>query len=285
VSAYQAPVDPTNVGGKRIVSAIIDVGIAWVIYYVLFVALSKPDPPVFVQTFAATSACGGEAFCSNINGRHVSGGALLLLFAIFSGYMVGVFVVQRGLTGKTLGTMAMGVVTVSDQGTPLGIPKALGRSVAGIVDYLPCCLPLVGIITIFATKGHRRIGDMAVKSFVVDKQWAGQPIAVAGISAAAANGPYAQPYAQPGYAPPPPMLPAQPTYGAPASPTWEPPIVEPEPVMPEPIVAEPVPTAAPASDPTQPQWDAARNAYIQWDPTGQTWLQFNDATQQWGPIS
>ena len=375
MSAYQAPVDPTNVGGKRIVSAIIDVGIAWVIYYVLFAALSKPNETVIIQPFGTSDGCAGEPFCSNINGRHVSGGSTLLLFAIFWGYMIGVFVIQRGLTGKTLGTMAMGVVTVSEQGTPLGIPKALGRSAAGIVDYLPCCLPLVGIITIFATKGHRRVGDMAVKSFVVDKQWAGQPILVAGVSAAAA-GPYAQPYAQPGYgapvqpygqpgsAPPPqpgysqpgyappqpgfapappPMPPAQPMYGAPepgaapvtppteadpfsgtpspwpvaeqpapteppawgspafssppASPpptapetpptsaAWEPPVVVPEPIVPEPVVAEPVPTAAPASDPTQPQWDTARNAYIQWDPTGQVWLQFNDATQQWGPIS
>ncbi len=333
--------DPTNVAGKRIVSAIIDVGIAWVIYYVLFAALSKPNKTVIIQPFGTSDACAGEPFCSRINGRHVSGGTALLLFAIFWGYMIGVFVIQRGLTGKTLGTMAMGMVTVSEQGTPLGIPKALGRSAAGIADYLPCCLPLVGIITIFATKGHRRVGDMAVKSFVVDKQWAGQPILVAGVSAAAA-GPYAQPYAQPGYgapvqpygqpgyAPPPqpgfapappPMPPAQPMYGAPdpgvapltapteppawgspafssppvsppptapetppTSATWEPSVVVPVPVVPEPI-AEPIPTAAPASDPTQPQWDTARNAYIQWDPTGQVWLQFNDATQQWGPIS
>ena len=40
-----------------------------------------------------------------------------------------------------------------------------------------------------------------------------------------------------------------------------------------------------AADPTQPQWDAARNAYIQWDPVGQRWMQFDQATQQWGPIS
>jgi hypothetical protein len=40
-----------------------------------------------------------------------------------------------------------------------------------------------------------------------------------------------------------------------------------------------------AADPTQPQWDPARNAYIQWDPDGQRWMQYDDATQQWRPIS
>jgi hypothetical protein len=44
VSAYQStpvPTDPTDVAGKRIVAAIIDVGIGSIISMVLFFALSK----------------------------------------------------------------------------------------------------------------------------------------------------------------------------------------------------------------------------------------------------
>lgn len=34
----------------------------------------------------------------------------------------------------------------------------------------------------------------------------------------------------------------------------------------------------------QPQWDAARGAYIQWDPDRGSWLQWDDAAQQWHRI-
>ena len=410
MSAYQAPIDPTNVALKRIVSVVVDVGIAWVIYAILFAAFSKPNVEFFNSFNSSVNACGGASFCSSFGSRHVSGGTALLIWAVYWGYMVGVFVLQRGLTGKTLGTMAMGIVTVNEQGKPIGIGYALLRSVAGIVDYIPCCFPIVGTVTIFATKGHRRVGDMAGKSFVIDKAYAGQPVVVPGVTAPAApGGPYAQPYGaapypgapgpapypgqppyppqpQPGYGEQPqypgqpqvqpgygaaPQYPAQPQYGtpdpvayqqpppaaapgtgwpapAPATPSTEgsgwgapgatdapaaapsPPAetapVEPAPVetppdnpaaTPPPVAAAPVtppetppatapetveptapatpePTVAPApaaaspelaADPTQPQWDPARNAYIQWDPDGQRWLQYDDAAQQWRPIS
>lgn len=34
-----------------------------------------------------------------------------------------------------------------------------------------------------------------------------------------------------------------------------------------------------------PQWDAARNAYVQWEPVSGQWMQFDDAAQEWRPIS
>ena len=46
------------------------------------------------------------------------GFALFLGFAVL--YNVGVFILQRGLTGRTLGTIAMGLVTVNERGEPLG---------------------------------------------------------------------------------------------------------------------------------------------------------------------
>ena len=195
VSAYQ-PHDPTDVGLKRMVSAVIDVGIAYVIYFALFAVLSKPNVVVF-NSFSSSNDCGGAGLCNTVGSRHISGGTAALVWFIFWAYMVGVFVLQRGITGKTLGTMAMGIVTVNGQGRPIGVGYALLRSVAGIVDYIPCCIPLVGIVTIFASKGHRRVGDMAGQSYVVEKAYAGQPVVIPG-SNVGGRGPYAQPYgAQP----------------------------------------------------------------------------------------
>ena len=35
----------------------------------------------------------------------------------------------------------------------------------------------------------------------------------------------------------------------------------------------------------EPQWDAARDAYICWEPTRGHWLQHDAATGDWRPIS
>jgi hypothetical protein len=138
----------------------------------------------------------------------------------------------------------MGVRVVNDQGRPPGIGRALVRSVAGVVDYIPCCFPLVGLILVFTTKGHRRVGDMAAGTYVVDKAAVGRPVTLDGAPGAPV-GPYGTVAAGPSG--------AGPAVGGVG--------------------------AAPA-----PQWDAARNAYVLWDPASQQWHQFDDATQQWGPL-
>ena len=46
----------------------------------------------------------------------------------------------------------------------------------------------------------------------------------------------------------------------------------------------PAPVAAPAPSPTEPQWDAARNAYIQWDAVNSRWMQFDQTAGAWKPI-
>lgn len=190
--------DPTDVGGKRVVATIIDWGIWVVINSVLF------------YTLAESADTGGLFGCSDLNtswnnqcvalGDKIyvvedSNGTLLNL--IMLAYAIGIFVIMRGLTGKTPGTMLMGIRCVDEQGQPIGIAKGFVRSIAGVVDYIPCCFPLVGLITMFTTKGHRRVGDMAAKSFMIDDAYAGQPIVIQGLTAPAQTA-YSTPAAAPG---------------------------------------------------------------------------------------
>jgi hypothetical protein len=305
--------DPTRVGGRRIVAAIIDLGILVVLYVLLFAVLSR-RAPVATWVGRGSNICAGRGIsCATFGHRYIDGPRRFLLQLLSLAYLVGVFVLQRGLTGSTLGTRLLGIVTVGEDGKPIGPLRALGRSVAGIVDYIPCCLPIVGIVTIFATTGHRRVGDMAARSLVVPRGYEGSPIVVPGLGTGVVA-------PAPGYAvttvpPVPPVPPVSSTPPAPVAPgptaTWPaaadtpgwaaatPPASPPEsPAAPgaQPY-SPPVPPAASApapgtpsatppapADPTQPQWDAERGAYIQWDQVGQRWMQFDQASQQWGPI-
>ena len=256
------PVDPTDVAWRRCAAAAIDVGMGAVIGLVLFVLLSE-------DTYRFDT--GSDAI---VVSRELSGAGAVLFYGAWLAYNVGVFVLQRGLTGRTLGTMALGIATVGSDGLPLGAPRALLRSVAGIVDYLPCCLPLVGIITTFTTPNHRRVGDMAASSVVIDARWAGSPVPAPG-STTSAIPPAAAPTPAPmaggwSSAPPPPLTPSPGIApGDPARPLWS----DPSPTSPPPA---PSPTAAPV-----PQWEPARQAYVAWDPRRRQWLQFDQASQQW----
>jgi uncharacterized RDD family membrane protein YckC len=325
VTSYLPAPDPTDVAGKRVLAAFIDWVIGAGIALVLFLALSKNVQHV------TTTATGGTFVTTT---RRVTGAGALIYYGWVLGYALGIYIFWRGLTGKTIGTVALGLRAVNEQGQPLGVGYALIRSVAGIVDYLPCCFPIVGTVTIFTTKGHRRVGDMAAKSFMVDQVYFGQPIVVPSLTPNA-GGPYGQPYGQ-AYGQPgqpygqPYGQPTQPygqPYGQPTQPYGQPygqptqpygqatppsgqagdqppaqPFAAPsanpydQPAGGQPAGGQPgwgqpaggQPAASPppaAADPTQPQWDNARNAYIQWDPVGQRWMQFDQATQQWGPIS
>jgi len=254
-SPTTAPRDPTAVGGRRIVAAIIDVGLGWIIWAVIFLVLSK-RAPAYVQL---RDVCPSRA-CMNVGHRYVTNGARLLVWGAFWLYLFLTCVVQRGLTGRTLGTSILGIATVDAEGQPLGVGMGLVRSLAGSVDYIPCCFPVVGFVMVLVGT-HRRVGDLAARSYVVRAEHAGRPLAIEG---------------SPEPVPPVPPVVATSTEpvpmgsGLPAAP----------PTAPPPVDAPPAP-----ADPTQPQWDETRQAYIQWDPVGRRWMQFDQATQSWREIS
>lgn len=115
-----------------------------------------------------------------------------------------IFVVLQGLTGRTPGKFVFGTRTVRPDGGPPGVGRALVRTLLWVVDGL--CFYLVGFIVALTTNGHRRIGDMAAKTFVVRSADAGRPIVVPGMAPPPVAG-----YAYPG-------APQQPWGGVPGSP-------------------------------------------------------------------
>jgi uncharacterized RDD family membrane protein YckC len=157
------------------------------------------------------------------------------------------FGVLQGLTGATLGKLATGIRVVDNDGKIANVGRSLVRWIVFLVDG-PFSLFMCGLFTSLFSKGHRRLGDMAAGTYVVDKASVGRPVAIAAAPAYVVPPPY-------GAAPPPP-------YGA---------------APPPPYGAAPPPPPAAAA----PQWDAARGEYVQWDPTGNRYLTWDPESQTW----
>ncbi|MCU0267895.1 MAG: RDD family protein [Acidimicrobiales bacterium] len=246
MSAYQVPVDPTKVSGRRIVAVIIDVLIVYLLSIAVFAAVAEQ-----VDTRRDLCSDATNEICIDVGDTVyvAEGGDAGLVSGASLAVNVAIFILLRGLTGATPGTLLTGIRCVREDGRSPGLIKATVRSVAGIVDYLPCCFPLVGFITMLTTKGHRRVGDMAAKTFMVRSRDKGRPVVVPGLTPAAPVG-----YAAPGYGAAP--------YGAPAT------------TVPG-VGAAPTPDA---------QWDADRGTWVRFDRGQQRWYGLDRVSGDWYPL-
>ena len=106
-----------------------------------------------------------------------------------------------------------------------------------MVDGFCCYIP--GAVMVLATKGHRRLGDMAAGTFVIGRRDAGQPVSVPGLTNPSGH---TQPVPVGGFAS------AYPTVAPGADgPSWDP------------------------ARNTYIQFDRGRNEWVEWDDAAQTW--------------
>jgi len=221
-----APSDPTAVMGRR-------TG-AWIVDFVLWLVLGAflgPTPlsPLaeYVDTndFPSIDCADVErvndlSSCVEIGDRlyFVEGGEAGIAFVVAWIIAPLAYAAVQGATGRSPGKALFGVKAVDEFGSHPGFGKSLVRTLLWVVDGIPCIIPLVGFITGLTSSGHRRVGDMAAKTFVVGKDHSG-PVIVAGLATAATQGYPGVAYGAPGqqWGAPPPGAPGQPQpWGAPA---------------------------------------------------------------------
>ncbi len=296
MSAYPTQSDPTAVAGRRFGAFVIDSIVLAVIPLALFFATAGITLYERPTTCAQVAAKPGELSSSErcrkvdatVNDTQYSAATYKPAAAFIAGgvyllYLVLVEWIVQAMTGATLGKAIFGIRTVDESGNAPGLGKQFIRGLLWIIDSL--CSALVAAILILVTKGHRRLGDMAAKTFVVRSSAKGSPIVVpglatdavgvdAGVPATGTYGAYGAPSTPPTspYAPP-----------APGTMGTTPPMAAPAATA---AAAAAAPAAAPSPTPeaSGPQWDAGRNAYIQWDPAGNRWLTYDDGASQWKPI-
>ena len=274
----QPAVDPTAVSVRRVIATVLDAALVLVPAILLLTASFEyldtdtldRDPEQFCEDYMddVGDVC---LDLDDVDGRvyfaeQIESDSSL----VFWGGGFAMLVVLQGLTGWTPGKLLTGIRTVGEDGRRPGLVKAFLRWVMWVVDGFPYIFPLLGGILALTTQGHRRVGDMVAKTFVVRARAAGAPIVVPGMDLPATHG------VMPASAP----APAWTSEPATAAPTdagqagWA-----------APGAAEGLATAGTqAGDRPGPQWDAARGTYIQWDPIQRTWLQWEESARQWTRI-
>ena len=116
---------------------LIDVGIKWIVMMILTFVLS-----LFGQV----------------------GTGLLLLAAFLSTWFYSA--AFEAIEGATPGKKAAGLRVVHDDGTPIGWPAAIVRSLVGFADMLPIGF-VVGWVTCHMNEDFKRLGDLAAGTVVV----------------------------------------------------------------------------------------------------------------------
>jgi len=258
--------DPTAVMGRRTLAFVIDALIGTALIFATVLATFTTTE--FASTLAAEDICTQMDFftdnvCINSGstvwvGESDDVGMLILVWGVFVLFNT---LLLPGFTGWSLGKLVMGLrVVKQDTFERAGMGPNIGRGVLWVLDAFPWFMPLAGLVLGLATPGHRRIGDLVAKTFVVDKALVGHPTPVRGVGSVPASAPAAFGVASPagmppappptGIAPPPPtgIAPPPPTTAAQAPTTTPlPPFAAPTgpPVVASPTPAPPTPSSTP----------------------------------------
>ena len=238
--------DPTAVMGRRIVAWILDLAIFLAVVGSVFAGLADyveiPDGFVLDACEELQRRYGDEASgCVEIGDRAyvTSAGDNGIQSLVSLGYFA-FFVVLQGRVGASPGKLLTGIRVVDEYGRRPGIGRSLVRTLMWVVDGAPWFAPLVGFISGLTSTGHRRVGDLAARTFVVSRKDVGRPPLPGAGAAPSEWGP--APGVPSGATPPPEWDPVRGTYLQ-----WE-------------------PTAQ-----RWLQWDAGGNRWMQWDAGEQRW--------------
>lgn len=185
--------DPTAVMGRRVVAALIDITLVVGLLLVVWFSQAVNEPLPAGATYGATCTAltkelGTTTPCVELGSRVYYVGDADRAATISWGFVVATFLifgVIQGLTGRTVGKVIIGLRTVGEDGHVPGVGRGILRGLFWLVDgpfvlFLP--IGIVGFICALTTPGHRRVGDMASRTFVVTKAAAGAPVVVPGLT-------------------------------------------------------------------------------------------------------
>lgn len=239
--------DVTKVMGRRTLAWVLDLVLYLAFAITLFALLAEyvdvPAGSSFLDACERLQAQDGDAAagCVELGDRaYITSNADNSLQTLAGLGYFAFFVIVQGVLGGSPGKLLTGLRVVTSDGTRAGVGRSLVRTVLWIVDGAPWFAPIVGFVTGLTTTGHRRVGDMAAKTYVIARRDVGRPVT---------TGAAVMPPAQGAWGAPPPQVPPQ-TWGQPATP---PPMAGTAP--PPPAASTPPPPASAPGDRPSPAVD------------------------------
>jgi uncharacterized RDD family membrane protein YckC len=137
--------DPSEVLGRRIGAALIDI----LILALIFVAIGV--------------ASGGGNSDDGTVSVHTGTAGTLVFFAVELAY----YFFQEAATGQTVGKRLLGIRVAAADGTPATRRQVAIRTLLRLVDILPALYLLGLVVALAGGERRQRIGDLAARTVVV----------------------------------------------------------------------------------------------------------------------
>src|SRR5208337_1241407 len=135
--------------GSRFIALLVDM-LIWIAGFLLLLALLA----IFLP---------GIAEFSNISAEWAFAIFLIIIFLLFWGYFT---LFEAFWNGRTPGKRVARIRVIQRSGRSIGLLESMARNLVRYVDQLPFFYA-VGVITMFVTRQHQRLGDLAAGTLVV----------------------------------------------------------------------------------------------------------------------
>lgn len=176
--------DPTAVGGRRALAALIDLAVYLVAGWIVFAAMAER-----IGGEVGAAGCtdyqegrGGLNLCAGFNDELlvIRGGGVVAYLAVILGIWFLYHGVLQGAVGATPGKLVTGLRVVGADGSPAGIPRAVVRSLTLGLSWLVfgfgfLLAALIGAILVLGGRDHQRVGDRLARTYVVRSRDVGNP--------------------------------------------------------------------------------------------------------------
>ena len=263
--------DPTDVIGRRIVAHLIDTLVYGAAFVAPFLALATRTrfESLTDDEYRFELAGGQAALRLGEDVWFMADTEFYTVLGIGFGVFLVLEVFLQGLAGFTVGKLVTGLRTIDGDGYAPGVGRAFVRTLFWLVDSLPVgfAVPLLGFVTAVASSSSRRLGDMAARTFVVDRRAKGKALRTAVEPEAVEIEPDDQD-------------PFDDDRGAQRTDWRAGEWADDQPATESGGEAQPD-TPDPAR--YDPEWDPERGTYVQWDPRNERWLAFDQDTDRWVP--
>jgi uncharacterized RDD family membrane protein YckC len=136
--------------GSRFIALLVDT-LIWIVGFLLLLALLVLFP-LSIATFSEKSAEWAFAII------------LFIIFLLNWGYFT---LFEAFWNGRTPGKRVARIRVIQRSGRAIGLIESMTRNLVRYIDMQPFALYAVGVIAIFATRQHQRLGDLAAGTLVV----------------------------------------------------------------------------------------------------------------------